>query len=44
MERNFLISITLYSKVFISRVKSCVFKEVVGIIDNKSNFNNNLEN
>lgn len=30
-------------KTFINRVKSCDFKEVVDIIDNKKNFNDNLE-
>lgn len=44
MGRSFLISVILYLKIFINRVESCVFKEVIGVVDNKRNFNNNLEN
>lgn len=44
MEENLLIFMALHLKVFISRVGNCVFKKIVSPIDNKSNFNNNLDN
>lgn len=39
-----MIFITLYLKIFINRVESYTFKKTIGIISNKSNFNNNLKN
>ena len=33
----------LYLKYLISRVGSCIFEEVVGVADNESNFNDDLE-
>lgn len=42
-KRKFLVSIALYLKTFISRIKICISKEAVGITDNRSKFNNNLK-
>lgn len=33
----------LYSKAFIGRVRSFVFKEIVSTVNNENNFNDNLD-
>lgn len=44
MERNSLVSIALCSKIFISKVESCDFEEVIAATDNGNNFNGDLNN
>lgn len=43
MEENSFVSMALYLKTFMSRVGSCVFQKATGTVDNKINFNSNLD-
>lgn len=44
MRGNSFIFIALRSKILMNRVRSCAFKEVVSVADNKNNFNGNPDN
>ena len=44
MGKKIFISIALYLKVFIKKIKICSFKKAVDIINNRNNLNNELKN
>lgn len=41
---NLLVFKALHSKVIMSKVRNCIFKEAVDVANNESNFHDNLDN